>query len=79
MPRRNKNARAKPKVKKLKIKKPKAVLIPIHNKKDNISPGVLVAAAERLSSLKASSYSACRMVQRQLCLRLMEELGDWKL
>lgn len=46
MPRRNKNARAKPKVKKLKIKKPKAVLIPIHNKKDNISPGVLVAAAE---------------------------------
>jgi len=46
MPRNDKNARPKARRKKLKLKKPKAVLIWVDVSKDNITPGRLVAAAE---------------------------------
>lgn len=46
MPRKNENARPKPKVKRLKMKQPKAVLVKVEERRDGISPGRLVAIAE---------------------------------
>ncbi|MEA4960371.1 hypothetical protein [Lutispora sp.] len=46
MPRKNENARQRPRAKKLKIKRPKAVLVPVQERRDPISPGRLVAIAE---------------------------------
>ena len=46
MPRKPSNARQKPVLKRLKLKPPKAVLIPVEQRRDGISPGRLVAVAE---------------------------------
>lgn len=46
MPRKNENARQRPRVKRLKMKRPKAVLVPVLERRDGISPGRLVAVAE---------------------------------
>lgn len=46
MPRKHKNARQKPRLKKLKLKQPRAVLLPIKKRRCEISPGWLVAVAE---------------------------------
>lgn len=46
MPRKNSNARQKPRIKKLKLKQPRAVLVPVQQRRCEISPGRLVAVAE---------------------------------
>ena len=46
MPRKNENARPKPKIKKLKLKQPRAVLVKVEKRRCEISPGRLVAVAE---------------------------------
>lgn len=46
MPRKNQNARQVPRTKKLKMKQPKAILVPVQERRDGISPGRLVAVAE---------------------------------
>jgi len=46
MPRKNQNARPRPRAKKLKIKQPKAILVPVQERRCEMSPGRLVAIAE---------------------------------
>lgn len=46
MPRKHSNARPKPKIKKLKMKQPRAVLVPVQQRRCEMSPGRLVAIAE---------------------------------
>ena len=46
MPRKNSNARQKPKIKKLKMREPRAVLVRVDKRRCEMSPGRLVAIAE---------------------------------
>lgn len=46
MARKNQNARPRPRAKRLKVKHPRAILVPVQERRDNISPGRLVAVAE---------------------------------